>query len=305
MKKMKKAAAILLIAGMAAMLPACGSSVETELAKINDAVITAGDVDQYLPLYGLTAGIDITQITGEEQIAAMREAALKDLVDMEAIRQYLDGKGADVIPETRDDDYNTFMDQVDSDATAKAFMKDNNITDEYLQEFFDNQYYTEAFYNEMMAEITDLDARTQAYYDEHQQEFTEDQVKASHILVATQEEAESILEELNNGADFAELAKTKSLDTTSAVEGGDLGYFTMAQMVPAFAEAAFATEIGELSDVVQSDYGFHIIKVFDKRAYTPTYEEAQQTIMYMILQDAYKAKIEDIKSTMKIEYIEE
>ncbi len=304
MNKIKKTAAVLLIAAMTVILPACGAPADSELAKVNDTSISSSDVDQYLPLYGLTAGIDVTLITDEVQVAALREAALKDLVDMEVIRQYLDSNGTDVVPETRDDEFQAFKAQVDSDEETKTFMKNNNISEEYLEEFFDNQYYTEAFYAEMMSEITDLDAQTQTYYDGHLDEFTQDQVKASHILVTTREEAETILEDLEGGADFATIAGEKSIDTTSAVNGGDLGYFAREQMVPTFAEAAFTTEIGQMSGIVQSDYGFHIIKVADKRTYTQTFEEAQQTIMYTILQSAYKEKIDGIRAAMKVEFSE-
>jgi len=304
MKNIKTAAAVLLIAAATAAFAACGPSADDELAKVNDAVVTAGDIDQYLPLYSLTSGIDLTSVTDKDALQNLRDAALKDLVDMEAIKQYMAAKNDSVIPETRDDEFKAFMDQINGDETAKTFIKDNKISEEYLAEFFDNQYYTQAFYQEMMGEVTDLEEQTRAYYDSHQQEFTMDQVKASHILTATKEEAEAILKELNDGADFAALAKEKSLDTVSAAEGGDLGYFAKGQMVAPFSEAAFATDIGKLSDIVQTDYGFHIIKVADKRTYTQTYEEAQQTIMYQILQKAYQAKLEDIKSTMKIEFSE-
>ncbi len=304
MKNFKKAFALIMAMLMIAALSACGSSDKAKMVQINETTITVADRDQYFPLYGLTMGIDVTTITDEAQIEEMKTAALDDLVILEVVKQYYDGKSQTVVPETRDADFTAFMESVNADETTKAFMAANGLTEEYLQRFFDNQYYTTAFYQEVVEANTTLDADTKAYYDANLAEFTQDQVKASHILVATQAEADAILKELKEGADFAELAKTKSLDTTSAVEGGDLGYFAKDQMVAPFAEAAFATEKGALSEIVQSDYGFHIIKVADKRTYTQTFEEAQQTIMYSILEKAYQAKLEEIKATMEIKFFD-
>ena len=103
------------------------------------------------------------------------------------------------------------------------------------------------------------------YDDAVKQMATEQEVRARHILVATEDEAKAILAELKKGTDFAELAKEKSKDPGAAAEGGDLGYFTKDQMVPEFAEAAFKLDKGQVSDPVKTQFGWHIIKVEDKR----------------------------------------
>ncbi|MFZ2349270.1 MAG: immunoglobulin domain-containing protein [Candidatus Bipolaricaulis anaerobius] len=114
-----------------------------------------------------------------------------------------------------------------------------------------------------------------AYFEEHKADYsTEEQIEASHILVATAEEAQAILDELARGADFAELARTRSTDTGSAAQGGALGWFGRGVMAPEFEEAAFALEVGETSGIVQTDFGFHIIRVTDRRAASePEFEE--------------------------------
>ncbi|HPD06617.1 MAG TPA: immunoglobulin domain-containing protein [Candidatus Bipolaricaulis sp.] len=106
-----------------------------------------------------------------------------------------------------------------------------------------------------------------AYFEEHKADYsTEEQIEASHILVKTEEEAQAILAELAGGADFAELARTRSTDTGSAAQGGALGWFGRGVMAPEFEEAAFALEVGETSGIVQTDFGFHIIRVTNRRA---------------------------------------
>lgn len=124
----------------------------------------------------------------------------------------------------------------------------------------------------------------QQYYDQHQQEFqTPEEVKASHILVRTpapgpdgkpdqkgvdaaRAKAEDVLKKLRAGGDFAEIARKESQDPGSAAKGGELGWFRRGAMVPEFDKAAFSQPVGKIGDLVQSSFGFHIIKVEDKHA---------------------------------------
>jgi len=109
------------------------------------------------------------------------------------------------------------------------------------------------------------------------------QVRASHILVRTKEEAQAILDELKKGADFVELAKTKSIDTGTAANGGDLGFFASGAMTEAFETAAFKLNVGQLSPIVETEYGFHVILCTDKKAEKmPTLEEAHDLIIEKI-----------------------
>jgi len=104
------------------------------------------------------------------------------------------------------------------------------------------------------------DKEIQAYYDQGKYELN-----ARHILVETEEEAKAIIEELKNGADFAEIAKEKSVDTGSGAQGGELGWFSVGMMVPEFNDAAYALELNTVSEPVKSDFGYHIIEVKEKR----------------------------------------
>lgn len=101
------------------------------------------------------------------------------------------------------------------------------------------------------------------YFDENKDNLI--QVKASHILVKDEQTANEVKEKLNNGEDFAELAKEYSKDTANAAKGGDLGYFNKSQMVKEFSDKAFSMQEGEVSDPVKTSYGYHIIKVEDKK----------------------------------------
>ncbi|MYL34556.1 hypothetical protein GLW08_13900 [Pontibacillus yanchengensis] len=107
-------------------------------------------------------------------------------------------------------------------------------------------------------EVTDEEL--QSYYENMKQE-----VQASHILVDDEKTANEVIQKLEDGGDFADLAKEYSTDTTSAENGGDLDYFSTGDMVLPFEEAAYDLEVGKVSKPVESEYGFHVIKVTDKR----------------------------------------
>jgi len=134
----------------------------------------------------------------------------------------------------------------------------------------------------------------------------EPQVHARHILLESEEDAKAIIAELDDGADFAELAKEKSTGP-SGPNGGDLGFFNRADMVAPFAEAAFAMEPGTYSsEPVQTQFGWHVIKVEEKKEGTqPSLDEVRQQLMAEISRDAFNALVEDLRSDAEIvNYVE-
>lgn len=135
-------------------------------------------------------------------------------------------------------------------------------------------------------QTTVKDEDISAYYEENKATFaTPEQVRASHILVKTKEEADEIKKQLDEGADFATLAKEKSTDTGSAANGGDLGFFGEGEMVEAFEKAAFSMKIDEISDPIKSDFGYHIIKKTDhKEATNPTEEDKKEDIRNILVE---------------------
>jgi len=146
------------------------------------------------------------------------------------------------------------------------------------------------------------DAEERKVYDEAiKQAKPEEEVHARHILVPTEDEAKAILAQLKGGADFATLAKEKSKDP-GAADGGDLGYFTREQMVPEFAEVAFKLENGKLSDPVKTQFGWHIIKVEDRRSKpTPTFEQVKPQIENYVAHRAQAALVEKLRAAATVE----
>jgi peptidyl-prolyl cis-trans isomerase C len=129
------------------------------------------------------------------------------------------------------------------------------------------------------------------------------EVKARHILVKTKEEAEAIIKRLDAGESFETIAKEVSTDPGSGANGGDLGWFGPGQMVPEFEQAAFALEVGAHSkEPVQSQFGFHVIKVEDKRAQQPpAFEQVKEQFRSMILREKYFALVEALRAKAVVE----
>ena len=130
------------------------------------------------------------------------------------------------------------------------------------------------------------------------------EIRASHILVKTEDEAKEIIKELQGGADFATLAKEKSIDKGSGQNGGDLNWFTKDTMVKEFSDAAFAMQRGDVSKVpVKSQFGWHIIKITDSRMQTPAPLEARKDdIRKALSQEAVHQEVQSLIGGAKIEY---
>jgi peptidyl-prolyl cis-trans isomerase C len=149
------------------------------------------------------------------------------------------------------------------------------------------------------------EAMKKVYDDAAKQISGEQEVHARHILVATEEEAKEVKAELDKGADFAELAKKKSKDP-GAADGGDLGFFTKDQMVPEFSAAAFALEPGKISDPVKSQFGWHIIKVEEKRnRKPPEFDQVKGQIEAYVTRKAQADYVAKLREGAKIERMDQ
>ncbi len=166
----------------------------------------------------------------------------------------------------------------------------------------ENREIQEVYLNHLVEAAT-TDARLHEQYDKFiKGQPAREEVSARHILVASEEEAKAIIVELGKGADFAAVAKQKSTDPAKDT-GGDLGYFTRDSMVPEFADAAFALGKGEYTKVpVHTQFGWHVIKVEDRRsAPPPTFEESKDELTTELAREVIAAKVQSLKDGAKVE----
>jgi peptidyl-prolyl cis-trans isomerase C len=160
----------------------------------------------------------------------------------------------------------------------------------------------DALVQQKIAEGTTEERLRQLYEQKKQSEdFAQEEVHARHILLESEDEAKAVIEELQGGADFATLAEERSTGP-SAPSGGDLGYFQRGQMVPEFGEAAFALAPGEITTApVQTQFGWHVIKVLDKRTAEPTFEESEPQLRQDLARDIVTALVADLRGEAEIE----
>ena len=157
------------------------------------------------------------------------------------------------------------------------------------------------FKNKVVDAISDADIKAR-YDKEVAAQPPEEEVKARHILVKTKKEAEDIIKQLDKGADFAKLAKEKSTGP-SAAKGGELGYFSKGQMVPAFEQAAFSLKPGQYTEEpVKTQFGWHVIQVEDKRkAPPPPLDEVSGQVKQVLMRERYLKVLQSARKQMKVD----
>ncbi|EFL87959.1 peptidylprolyl isomerase [Ahrensia sp. R2A130] len=240
-----------------ALLVALPASAQEDkiVAKVGSEEITQSELDQ--------AMADMAQQFAQFPEPQRKARALDALIDIEVFAALARKEG------------------IDKDPKLLARMELLN------KRALHNGYFTQ----KVQAGITD--EQLQARYDkEIGSAPRQKEVKARHILVKTEEEAKAIIEELKSGADFVELAKTKSTGP-SGPQGGDLGFFKKGQMVPEFEKAAFELEAGKVTETpVKTQFGFHIIKVDETRdTPLPTFEQSKEQLRQLVLTEAYAEAI--------------
>ncbi|HEV8238414.1 MAG TPA: peptidyl-prolyl cis-trans isomerase [Thermoanaerobaculia bacterium] len=185
------------------------------------------------------------------------------------------------------------------------------VSDADLQRYFDahrEQYrvpeqriadYLLVDQSKLEQSIAPTEAELRDYYAQHQQEYAQpEQVRARHILVKTEEEAAAAKKRLDSGEDFAKVAAAVSTDSSNAKTGGDLGWFGHGRMVPAFDQAAFAAPIGKVVGPVKTEFGYHLIRVDEKRAASATpFDEVQQAVRTRLAAERAEGQAEEKAKT--------
>lgn len=227
------------------------------------------------------ASVNGKEISKDDLYAEMLKTSGPETLDLmisdEIIRQETEKENISVTDEEIAAEIAVYEEEYGGAEQLEAALAENGMTIEDLKEEVQTYVKIEKLIGPNI-EITD--EQIEAYFEENKDSLGQSaKVEASHILTETKEEAEEIKAQLADGADFAEVAKEQSTDTVSAENGGQLGTFGAGEMAPEFEEAAFAMEVGGISEPVETEFGFHIIKVTDKtEATAPTLENSKEQI---------------------------
>lgn len=310
---------------------AADSNVEEEKANVaavvNGEEITVDELDSYMQLNNLVmqlyqtnqefAQFLIMTKAGQDFLNEYRKQKAEELIVVKLLQQEAENQNITLSDEKKNELFNEQLAYIkqqngfSSDEQFENALKQNGFESlAAFKDYFFEQNTKVLEVNELrerlLGEITVSDKEIEDYYNENIESYKfGDQVKASHILLETEESAKEVLEKLNNGADFAEMAKEYSTGP-SAEDGGDLGFFEKGDMVKEFEEAAFGLEVGETSDIVKTQYGYHIILVTDKReAGVKSLEEVKDNIKSGLLankrKETWENFVEELREKAEIE----
>jgi peptidyl-prolyl cis-trans isomerase C len=238
------------------------------VARVGDKAITTEDV--------ALAEADFGQQLAQVDPSRRQSLLINMLVDMELLANAAREAG---------------LDQSDTFKHRLEYLRSRALRNAYVEEKFLNSITDEEIEAEYQEQIKNFEPTEEA--------------RARHILVASKEEAEAIIKELDSGTDFATLARQKSTGP-SGPNGGDLGYFGKGRMVPEFEQAAFALEKGGYSkEPVQTQFGWHVIMLEDKRMTSPPpVAEVSDQIRQVVMRNKYEALMEDLKAKTPVEVVD-
>ncbi|MFB4163735.1 peptidylprolyl isomerase [Alteribacillus sp. JSM 102045] len=275
---------LLLAAGLsgALVLTACsgdqGAGDEKTIAEVNDTSITEKEfVGELKNNFG-------------EQV--LNEIVQNIIIQDKAEQLNIDSEQVDQEFESFKEEYGVEEDEELLSMLQTQFQLPIESIDDFKNDFLKPQLVLEELATADV-EINEDDKKT--YFEKNQEDL--ESISARHILVEDEDTANKILEKLENGEDFAELAKEHSTDPGSASEGGELDTFSRGEMVEEFDEAAFSMEPGEISDPVESEFGYHIIEVLEKNE---TYEELEAEIEERLKEEQAKSA-EEVMQELKEE----
>lgn len=306
---------LVLVFGMAM---SCSAASPKSAAKVNGVGIKALTLDAAVNNY-----IENQKLMGvtvkEEDKEGLKKAILDELISAELL--YQESKNANLGDLTKEIDaqFDNIKKGFENEDAFKKLLSDRGINEKDLKEDIKKGVYITTFldknvYNNIVVSVEDKNTE----YEKNKEKLVmPDTIRASHVLARVaegasdedkkkaREKVEGVRQRALAGEDFAELAKANSEDG-SAANGGDLGYFKKGDMVKPFEDAAFGLEQGGISDVVETQFGYHVIKLVDKKAaHTLTYSEVEKDIERFLTnkqkRDVLDKYIGDIKKNAKIE----
>ncbi len=291
---------------------------DKKIASVNGVAITQAELDREMDMQVDRLTRQGRQLT-DQQKAQLEKDLLENIIEREILYQQSLKSGIQIKDQTVNDQLATIKKRFPDEQKFNDALKRMNLTEKEVKAQIKRGLAIRELIDEQVArKIVISDADTKAYYDAHPQMFKQpEQVKASHILIkvasdaddakkaAARKKIEEIQQKLKNGGDFAALAKEYS-EGPSGTRGGDLGFFRRGQMVKPFEEAAFALQPGQVSDVVTTRFGYHLIKVTEKKpAKTLAYAEVKDRIGERLKQQKIEKQagqyIDGLKKDTKIE----
>lgn len=299
----KKLLIITLITLLAIGLFGCTKSKEGIVAEVDGEAISIeefnADYNVFKNLYKKQLGEDALEQVGQDGKTlgeSLKDSILEKLIMEKLVAKETEEMKITVTDEEVQEQLTSYITSMGGQEAFNEFLKSNEITEEFFKANMNKELLVDKHKVEFSKGITITDAEAEEYFNNNKENLVI--LKASHILVATEEEGKAILDRLAKGEDFATVATLESLDSVSAAQGGELGYFAKGNWVAEFDDAAFALEEGETSGLVKTDVGYQIIKIQERK---DTYDELKEKIFQDLKEQRYVASIQEIRDSAKVE----
>ena len=289
-----------------------------KIAVVNGVIISQGEFDRELDFFVRRAAPEGQQLP-ELQLAKIQNDVLESLIDREVLFQESQKKGIEVKADEISDQLKKIKQRYPDETQFAEMLKGIGLTESDVQTQIKRGMAIQQLIDKEVGDKVKIsDEESKQYYDTHPEFFKQpEQVNASHILIKVDENAseaqkaearkkiQEVQQKLQKGEDFATLAKTYS-EGPSAPQGGNLGYFRRGQMVKPFEDAAFKLKPGETSDIVETRFGYHLIKVIDKQpektlAYAEIKDRLNELLKKQKLETEVDVYIDNLRKDAKIE----
>lgn len=312
---------IVLLAGSFVM-----AQTNEEVALVNGDSVTANELEQFAQTQQLVMQISKVDRTfaqllfssdpGQNLLKEYRKVQLDKLINQKLLSQAAQESSVQVTQKEKDKYFNQQVEQIkqQNNLTQEEFEKvlqQQGIpsVEEYKERFLENSniLVNKFLQTEVYSDINISKEEAKKYYENNKEQFKQNKrVDVSHILVEDAETAQKLKTEIENGKEFATVAKNNSIDQQSANKGGRLGYLEKGKVIPQFEEAAFNLKVGEVSDVIQTQNGYHILTVNDiKEASQKSFEEVRdqidKTLTNQKSNNKYQEYVQDLKDEANVE----
>lgn len=311
MKTVTRITAVVLVLALALTATGC-SKKNSAVAKVNGQTITSETFEAYATYAVKQNPGLVTATAGDPELVKYRRLVLDSLINSELIRQAAKDEGASF----GDADVTAKLDEIKAsypdEATFNSMIESSGMSLDLVKRTVEDNLYYEFLYDKVAPASEVTTDQVEAYYEENKAQFDQEaQATLQHILFDTTDKAtaETVLKEIQGGADFAAMAKKYSKDTGSATNGGDLGSAPYSNYVTGFKEAAAALKVGAVSALVQSEFGWHIIKkTAETPAATSKLEDVASLIRDTLVQNgrdaAFDAYLTAKKESAKVEILD-
>ncbi|SCX78571.1 peptidylprolyl isomerase [Alkaliphilus peptidifermentans] len=299
-----KGIAILIMAIL--FLTACsgGNKLSDDTAAlVNGTEISMDEFSKNLSLFSYGYSSDVLNRddgSGLTLLETIKDHVMEKLVLEAIIIEEAKKNNIEVSDEDIQDAFNDFKEEMNNDELLKNYMDENDISDEFIKDFLKKSRLIakyEIFYADSLGIDSDV---AREFYEENPDLFITEEVNAKHILVKDQLLADELYVRIQNGESFDELAIEYSEDPSVVENGGDLGYFPRGVMVSEFEDVAFTLAIGEVSEPVQSAFGYHIILLEDKISENFSLEEVEHEIINYLMTLEYRKHIDELMENANI-----